>query len=262
MKSFGLFCYLSLALPLLFTGCDNAPASPSRSSETSDSRRERTRETTPPRSRSPQSGGETGRSGASAGNSDAPKPPPSAKGNNAHGANGPDAHGESGSKSGSRGGSPSDSRGNGGNSGSGRRAGTSHASEPGNDTGGGRRSGGSDTGEGKASAGGASNGDRVPAGWLSTTVKQPPSATNQEIWDNIIAAIKPLIVAQQVEFAPLGSANTSLSELQKNRYKAVGRCIVSEKNGARSPFDFECDVAANQYEATIISIDFHSPVRQ
>ena len=259
MRSFGSFCSLSLALALLFAGCDNAPASPPRSSATSDPGSKRPREAPSSRPRSPRSNGENGRSGGSTGSPDAPKPPPSAKGDNAQGANGSDARGENGSggsggsgrQSGSRSGGGSEN----GSGGSGRQSGS-------------RSGGGSENGSGGSSGGGSENGgnggsggDRVPAGWLSTAVKQPPSATDQEIWDNIIAAIKPLIVAQQVEFAPLGSANTSLAELKKNQYKAAGRCVVSEKNGARSPFDFECVAAANKYEAIIISVDFHSPNR-
>lgn len=97
----------------------------------------------------------------------------------------------------------------------------------------------------------------VPPRWMTTDIKTPPTATKQEIWNNILSALEKLIVARQSRFAPLGAAHTSLTELPENKYKASGRCIIIEKNGNQIAYEFECIALVNKYQAGLLSVKFH-----
>ena len=98
----------------------------------------------------------------------------------------------------------------------------------------------------------------IPAGWTSTEIKNPPSPENLEIWNNIIASLEELIVARKVKFSSLGANNTFLSDLSGGKYRAVGRCIVTEKSGNQIAYEFECVARVNKYEASILSAKFHT----
>lgn len=98
----------------------------------------------------------------------------------------------------------------------------------------------------------------VPVGWTSTKIKNPPSPENLEIWNNILASLEELIVARKVKFSSLGANHTFLSDLSGGKYRAVGRCIVTEKSGNQIAYEFECVARVNKYEASILSAKFHT----
>lgn len=98
----------------------------------------------------------------------------------------------------------------------------------------------------------------VPAGWASTDIKRPPSPTNLEIWNSILVSLEKLIVARQVKFSSLGASHTSLTNLSREKYKAIGRCTVSEKTGNQIAYQFECIALVNKYETSILSVKFYS----
>lgn len=110
---------------------------------------------------------------------------------------------------------------------------------------------------GRGSAGGSHRGN-VPAGWISTDIKKCPSASELEVWSNILVSLEKLIVGQQVIFSPLGARGTSLTHLSDGKYKAAGRCAVAEKNGNQIAYEFECIARVNKYEASILTVNFHS----
>ena len=67
-----------------------------------------------------------------------------------------------------------------------------------------------------------------------------------------------LIVARKVKFSSLGANHTFLSDLSGGKYRAVGRCIVTEKSGNQIAYEFECVARVNKYEASILSAKFHT----
>ncbi|MBQ9338348.1 MAG: hypothetical protein IJS14_13740 [Lentisphaeria bacterium] len=144
--------------------------------------------------------------------------------------------------------------------------GGSSASRPGGgeSSGGGQSGGGKSAGSGTPSSGGRQSpqprsGRSIPSGWMSSAVNDPPPPDRLEIWNKILSKLQNLIIARQVKFSPLGSAHASLSALSDGRYKATGRCMVTEKDGDQLAYEFECIAVADEYAARILSVDFRSP---
>ncbi len=119
---------------------------------------------------------------------------------------------------------------------------------------GGTRSTGSGTGHFHPDGSGRKT---VPADWFPTDIKKQPQPAQLEIWNRLLPALRNLIVARQVNFSPLGTEHTQLTELSANQYKAAGRCIVIEKSGNQMAYEFECVAKVTSYEATILSVKFH-----
>ena len=111
-------------------------------------------------------------------------------------------------------------------------------------------------GGGQSDGGGAYGTRKVPAGWVSDEVKEEPSPDRQKIWNALTAALRELIVARKVVFTPFGGAKTSLTQLSDARYKASGRCLVTDEKGREIPYRFECIVFADSFETKILSADF------
>ena len=64
------------------------------------------------------------------------------------------------------------------------------------------------------------------------------------------------LAAGPVEFAPLGSPQTSLKSGKGKKCHATGRCTITDNSGTRSGYTFSCDFACNSYEVTILRAEF------
>ena len=97
----------------------------------------------------------------------------------------------------------------------------------------------------------------VPSDWIRTDIKNLPQPDKLKVWNNLLSALKNLIVARHVEFSPLGAEHTLLTNVSGDQYRAEGRCIVIEKSGNQMAYEFECVAKVTLYEAAVLSVKFH-----